>query len=639
MKNILPKIGLALLLSTSLYSCSKFDEINTSPTAANANQVQVEYFFNNSLIGAQQDPHIAERAFVIYWKTAGRQQFSTGIAGGTTNDGYSSDYWSYSSGWLNSINTGIQIGNDHITNGISKEYTANLIQISRIWRAYLLSELADNFGPIPIEAFTGTNPKTNSLKEVYYFLLDELKDATAKLNTSVVIPNDLKKYDAAYGFDYDKWTRYANSMRLRLSMRIAEVDPTKAKSEFEAAVATNKLLTGADQTFQVAEKPGWDALTGVMSREWNGQILSTTLNNLYLNLGGVKSEDQLGSDFHSAIKDENYAGKKMLGHYSTMNNDPSAGYFFDGLPYAIDPRAYKTFFIPGDITNSIWSNYPSWTTDASTTSVTFAPSTGYNTTAITANTKNTWSTINIGDNGAKGTANGIRSIQIGKVPGLAQNFRNSTNKRIFFANWETYFLLAEASLKGWNTGTTPQSAYENGVKANFTYWGVAEFATDYLASESYNRVGTSAKFTHTTEPGSSHSVTFVDGYTGNTGTASMPYPVNNIYKNGSVRNDALTKIITQKYIANMPWLPLEAWNDQRRLGLPFFENPSVENPLPNLPNLTSSNYTVNSVKNFPQRLPYPSSFREADGDEYASAVTLLGGPDNVLTPLWWAQQQ
>ncbi|MCI0920806.1 SusD/RagB family nutrient-binding outer membrane lipoprotein [Sphingobacterium rhinopitheci] len=635
MKNIFSKIALALAVSTSLYSCSKFDEINTPPTAANEDQVQIEYFFNNSLIGAQQDPHVAERAFIIYWKTVGRQHFTTGLAGGTANDGYSSDYWSYASSWLNHVNTGIQIANNQIEKGNGKEYTSNMIQISRIWRAYLMSELSDNFGPIPIDAFTGENPKANSVKEVYYFLFEELKDATSKINTSVAIPSNLSKFDAAYGFNYDKWISYANSMRLRLAMRLSEVDPAKAKAEFEEAVATNKLLLTQEQIFQVAEKPGWDALTGVMSRPWNGQILSTTLNNLYHNLGGIKSEDQLSTDFHSAIKDEDYAGKRMLGHYSSLNNDPSAGYFFDGLPYAIDPRAYKTFFIPGNVTSPI---YPSSYSQTLSTVMNFLPAEGFNTDTLKLDTKNTWSTLNIGDNGEKGTRNGIRSTQVGQIPGLSESFRSSTNKRVFFANWETYFLLAEASLKGWNTGTTAQAAYENGIKANFTYWGVSEFATDYLASESYNRVGTSVKFTHISEPGASHTVKYVDGYTGTTGTTSMPYPVNNIYQNGSVRNDALTKIITQKYIANMPWLPLESWNDQRRLGLPFFENPSVENPLPNLPNLTTSNYTISSIKNFPQRLPYPSTFREADGEEYNNAVTLLGGADNVLTPLWWAKQ-
>ena len=193
-------------------------------------------------------------------------------------------------------------------------------------------------------------------------------------------------------------------------------------------------------------------------------------------------------------------------------------------------------------------------------------------------------------------------MQVGKIPGLSQAFRGSTAKRVFFAGWESYFLLAEAALKGWSVGITAKDAYEAGIKSNFEYWGVSQHLTTYLASTSYNNVGTSVSFTHTTEPGNSHSMNYVDGYTGTAGTASIAYPANTIYKNGTVRNDALTKIITQKYIANMPWLPLEAWNDHRRLGLPFFENPAVENPLPNMPDLTKTNYMTNSVKFFPQRI-------------------------------------
>src|SRR5690606_22491949 len=575
MKTTLSKITLAVALAASLSSCSKFDEVNTSPTAATSDQVQVEYFLNNSIISAQQNPDVAERSFVLYWKTAARQHFTTGFAGGTYNDDWLNAYWNQSSSWLNHVNTAIQIANEKAANGSAQEYNENLIQVSRIWRAYLMSELADNFGSIPTNAFQGTNPEFNSTKDVYYFLLDELKDAVSKIDEAVVRTDKLKKLDPAYEYDWTNWIRYGNSMRLRLAMRIAEVDPAKAKTEFEDAVKGN-LIINADQTFKVAERPGWDALTGVMSREWNGQVLSATLNNLYLGLGGIKSEAQLASSFHSAIKPANYVGKRMLDHYSVKTNDPSAGYFFDGLPYSIDPRAYKTFYIPGDLNSPHWSNYPSWTEDAKTTEVTFGrdASQGGD---IKLDVKNTWSTAAIGDFGSKGSKNGVRAVQIGKIPGLSQTFRTSNSQRIFFASWETYFLLAEASLKGWSTGTTAQEAYEAGVKANFDYWGVSQYATAYLNSEDYNRAGTSVKFTHTTEPGASHTMTYVDGYTGATGTANIAYPVNTIYKNGTVKNDALTKIITQKYIANMPWLPLEAWSDHRRLGLPFFENPAVEN--------------------------------------------------------------
>ncbi len=644
MKTIISKMGIALMLSAGLSSCNKFEEINTSPTAANGDQVQIEYFLNGSITGAQMNPDVAERSFVLYWKTAARQHFTTGIAGGTHNDDWSKVYWEQVSKWLNNANTGIQVAEEQKAKGAGKEYTDNLIQVSRIWRAYLLSEAADMFGPLPIEAFQGVNPEFNSVKDVYYYMLAELTDASEKLNNTIKVPGDIEKFDRVYKFDFTKWQKYANSMRLRLAMRLSEVDTEKAKTEFEAAIATGKLITDPTDNYTVKEAAGWNDLSGVMSREWNSQVLSATLNNLYLGLGGIKSTDQLDASFHSAIKDADYIGKRYLNHYSVMTNDPSAGYWLDGLPNTIDPRAYQTFFIPGDFTGTTFSNYPSYTSDAVTTATKLVvgkddDEEGANeSNDIKLDAKNTWNTFAIGDWGAKGTLNKAKTVLIGKAPGLSKEFRLSNNSRIFFANWETYFLMAEATVRGWNTGTTAQVAYENGVKANFDYWKVGQFASTYLSSESYNRVGTSVKFTHTTEPGNSHTMKFIDGYTGTAGTAVIPYPTNDLYKAGTVKNDQLTKIITQKYIANMPWLPLESWNDQRRLGLPFFENPAIENSLTNLPDLNSGNYKTSNIKFFPQRIPYPSSLRESDGVGYAKATELLNGKDIVLTPLWWAKK-
>lgn len=644
MKTIISKISLALLISTGFASCSKFEEINTSPTAANGDQVQIEYFINGSITGAQMNPDVAERSFVLYWKTAARQHFTTGISGGSYNDEWSGVYWSQISKWLNNTNTGIQVAEEQKAKGAGKEYTDNLIQVSRIWRAYLLSEASDLFGPLPIEAFQGINPEFNSVKDVYEYMLVELKDASEKLDPAIKIPGDIEKFDRVYKFDFAKWQKYANSMRLRLAMRLSEVDPAKAKTEFEAAIATNNLITTAADNFTVKEADGWNDLAGVMSREWNSQVLSTTLNNMYIGLGGIKSNEQLGAAFQSAIKENDYIGKRYLNHYSVMTNDPSAGYWLDGLPNTIDPRAYKAFFIPGDLTGSTFSNFPSYTTDAITTTTKLVigkdddDKDANESNDIKLDAKYTWNTFAIGDWAAKGTLNKAKTTLVGKVPGLSKEFRLSNSSRIFFASWETYFLMAEAAVRGWNTGTSAQTAYENGVKANFEYWKVEQFATQYLASESYNRLGTSAKFSHTAEPGSSHTMKYIDGYTGTAGTANIEYPVNNLYKSGSVKNDILTKIITQKYIANMPWLPLESWNDQRRLGLPFFENPAIENTLTNLPDLNSGNYKTSNIKFFPQRIPYPSSLRESDPNGYDKAKELLGGTDAVLTPLWWAKQ-
>lgn len=446
-------------------------------------------------------------------------------------------------------------------------------------------------------------------------------------------------------------------MRLRLAMRLSEVDPGKAKTEFEEA-ATGELITDASQIFEVAEKPGWDNLTGVMSREWNPGRLSATLKNLYTGLGGITSDDQLADKFNPYIKAADYVGIKYANHFTSKTNDPTAPYWLDGLPNMIDPRAYKTFIIPGDFSRGVynsanettafndpnfpdgWSgnanfnSYPSWDQSAVTTVHTL---TDANSNVVaTVDAKFTYNAYTGGDWGAIGSANNVRADG-GCIPRMANQFRNSTNKRIFFAPWETYFLLAEAAVRGWTVPMSGQAAYEEGIRKSFEYWGVESFLGAYLSSSTYNRCGTSVSWTHTTEPAATYSMNYVDGYTNTPGVVNISYPTNNLYSSGNVKNDLLTKIITQKYIAQVPWQPLEAWNDFRRLGLPFLENPAIENTLPNLPALNPGNYMTSNVSFFPQRLKYPSSLRNSNEAGYNEAVALLGGPDEVLTPLWWAK--
>ncbi|PTX18055.1 SusD-like starch-binding protein associating with outer membrane [Pontibacter mucosus] len=634
MKNILKKSWVLMATGLLLTSCNDFEEINVSPVAANADQVQVEYFINNSIISAQMNPDVAERSFILYWKVAAHYQEGGTLSAGGYNDGWTSAYYNQVASWLNAANTAIEIANGHISSGNTQPYTNNLLQVARIWRAYLMSEMSDNFGPIPINAFQGENPEFSDVKSVYYFTLEELKDASAKLDASVETNDRLRKLDPAYAYNWDSWKKYANSLRLRLAMRLSEVDPAKAQSEFEAAAASSELILSMGDVFKVQERPGWDALSGVMSREWNAQFLSQTLFNTYFNLGGVESRNLLGGSFHSAIKPADWLGQRFENHFATKTNNPSAGYWFNGLPHAIDPRAYESFIIPGDFSNPNFSNYPSWTTDARNTKRQLLDDNGNVLKEIDAT--NTWNSTTNGSWGAKGAKNRLYTYS-GTIPRMSHEFRTSQSQRVFFGPWETYFLIAEAALRGWSTPMGAKDAYEAGIASSFEYWNLP--MQSYLSSEEYNRNGTSVSWDHTAEPPATQQMQFENGYTGEAGQTAFKYPDNHLYKNGTVKNDHLTKIITQKYISQFPWLPLEAWNDHRRLGLPFFENPAVENPLPNLQALNSSNYMESRVEFFPQRLRYPSSLINTNPAGYDQAVGALGGPDAVSTPLWWAQKK
>ena len=652
MNQIIKKSALYITGGLLLFSsCKKITDINTDPTQANADQVQVEYFINNSIVHAQMNPGVSERAFILYWTAAGHQISDADgatFSWGGYSDEWISEYYSNQSDALNYINSAIDVANQQITAGTQKEYTNNLMQVSRIWRAYLLSEMSDNFGPLPISGFQGVNPDFVDVKSVYYYILDELKDANSKLDLSTTV-TDISSEDPAYGFDFAKWQAYGNSLRMRLAMRLSEVDAAKAQSEFEDA-AKGSLLTDQSQIFQVQEGPDWNDLSGMYTRGWYQLPEAVTFNNLVVNLGSITSAAQIPSiisdpSSQSAaianIKPATYAGEYYPVQLTTKTNNPFAPYWLNGLPNTIDPRAYQIYYMPG---NSSDKSFPTrgYVTDNTTGYVNALDGSKIK----TIDAAFTWNPTPDGNWGTKGgVVNTLFQAQnIGSAtsmtPSLKNQYRNNSDykpERVFFGPWETYFLLAEGAERGWSSPVSAQSAYETGISKSFEYWGLSQYAGAYTASTDYNRDGTSVSWTHTTEPGSSHSITYVDGITGASGTANIAYPVNNLYKGGSVRNDHLTKIITQKFIAQTPWLPLETWSDHRRLGLPFFENVILEGPIQTLPALTSGNYMTSSQSFLPQRMKYPSSLQNSNANGYKQAVAALGGPDDVLTPIWWAQ--
>lgn len=648
------KLFLGLGFCAGLVSCSDFDEVNTNPTAAGEEYVKPQYALNNSIGQAQMNPGTAERVVVYNWASAARicGEMSFLNVGRYSDDYTSAYYYPDLSSSIKNATLAITAVENQLeaatTTAHEKEFFPNVKQFARIWRAYLISEFVDNFGPYPIESFLGENPVFNSEKDDYEFILKELKEAAAAINTSVLPVEAEGKCDPFDNVKYDpvKWQKYANSLRMRLAMRLSNIDKATAQAEFENAAKGNKILT-ADDMFAVKENDGWDVFSGVYTRSFDDQVLSSTVANLLTNLGGIKVTEQR-SDLASYVKPANYLGIKYDRHYVANTDNPTKQYWLDGMPENLDPRALKIFCLPDDENAE---NYIDKYNDR--TAKDFVLYTVYengnpipnkdNPGEIKIDATRCWNGYPAGSRGGwSPTLAYNQLVTNGYGPGctlpmLGKDYCKGKS-RIFFAAWETYFLLAEASLYGWNTGTTAKEAYENGIKASFEYFGVSEYVNDYLNSTNYNRVGTSVKFDHTTEP-TAEQMTYVDGYSKEQKTVTYEYPTASKTLYGKALNDHLTKIITQKFIAQTPYLVLEMWSDFRRLGLPFFEIPANESSMTgsDMVNVWNPNSWKDGQKweFYPQRMRYPSSLENADPEGYKQAVELLGGSDNIITPLWW----
>lgn len=648
------KLFLGLGFCAGLVSCSDFDEVNTNPTAAGEEYVKPQYALNNSIGQAQMNPGTAERIVVYNWASAARicGEMSFLNVGRYSDDYTSSYYYPELSASIKNATLAITAVENQLeaatTTAHEKEFFPNVKQFARIWRAYLISEFVDNFGPYPIESFLGENPVFNSEKDDYEFILKELKEAAAAINTSVLPVEAEGKCDPFDNVKYDpvKWQKYANSLRMRLAMRLSNIDKATAQAEFEDAAKGNKILT-ADDMFAVKENDGWDVFSGVYTRSFDDQVLSSTVANLLTNLGGIKVTEQR-SDLASYVKPANYLGIKYDRHYVANTDNPTKQYWLDGMPENLDPRALKIFCLPDDenaenyidkYNDRTAKDFVLYTVDENGNPIPNKDNPG----EIKIDATRCWNGYPAGSRGGwSPTLAYNQLVTNGYGPGctlpmLGKDYCKGKS-RIFFAAWETYFLLAEASLYGWNTGTTAKEAYENGIKASFEYFGVSEYVNDYLNSTNYNRVGTSVQFDHTTEP-TAEQMTYVDGYSKEQKTVTYEYPTASKTLYGKALNDHLTKIITQKFIAQTPYLVLEMWSDFRRLGLPFFEIPANESSMTgsDMVNVWNPNSWKDGQKweFYPQRMRYPSSLENADPEGYKQAVELLGGSDNIITPLWW----
>ena len=141
----------------------------------------------------------------------------------------------------------------------ASERTGNPVPaaIAEIIKVAAMHRIADTYGPIPYSQIgVGGNTLTpyDSLEDIYARFFEELNTAIAILSrpenqVSSLVPAP----DYVYGGDVTKWVKFANSLKLRLAMRVAYADRELAQRMAEEAVADEGLLIVSN-----AENAAWN---------------------------------------------------------------------------------------------------------------------------------------------------------------------------------------------------------------------------------------------------------------------------------------------------------------------------------------------------------------------------------------------
>ncbi len=113
----------------------------------------------------------------------------------------------------------------------------NELALGKIVKVATMHQLADYYGPIAYSHYGELTNLYDPLEEVYAQFFTELDESIATLealaSTGAKI---LSEYDFVYGGDVVKWVKFANSLRLRLAMRVSYADPTLAQTEAEKSI-------------------------------------------------------------------------------------------------------------------------------------------------------------------------------------------------------------------------------------------------------------------------------------------------------------------------------------------------------------------------------------------------------------------
>lgn len=146
-----------------------------------------------------------------------------------------------------------------------KEEAEVFVQAAKVVLYDQTSQMVDLWGDIPFSEAGSLNassslvyPKFDAAEEIYSTITEDLEKIAAYFGDATLSPSaqtQFAKQDILLFGDIEKWQRYANSLRLRLLMRVSFVDEAKSKEEVMKILHDNAKYPLLDESVYT---PGTD---------------------------------------------------------------------------------------------------------------------------------------------------------------------------------------------------------------------------------------------------------------------------------------------------------------------------------------------------------------------------------------------
>jgi len=319
-----------VLLAVGVTACHKdLSDLNTNPKAAT--DVPAEPLFANAqknLADILTTPNVNNNIFEFitqYWAATTYPQESRYDLG---NRNIPQNWWTILyRDVLRDLNESIRLLNEQepITD-IQITTRQNKLAVAKVVRVHAWSVLVNTFGDIPYTEALDigvTTPKYDDQQTIYYALLDSLDAAIAQLDDT---GESFGSSDLIYHGDVSQWVKFANSLKLRLAMVIADVDPGKAKGMVEEA-APHVFTSNADNAVfnYLSAPPNTNPIwTNLVQSNRNDFVPANTLVNQMNNLDDPRREAFFTLDPNGKYSGGIYGAGNTFANFSHVSEEITA---------------------------------------------------------------------------------------------------------------------------------------------------------------------------------------------------------------------------------------------------------------------------------------------------------------------------
>lgn len=412
----------------------------------------------------------------------------------------------------------------------------NIHSMARILRVQLALRLTDYYGDIPYsEAGLGyyesnLKPKYDTQEFIYHDFLKELKEAANAFDSS----QPTSQYDLFYQGDLLKWKKYANSLRLRIAMRLIKVEPERAQQEAEDAIRSGVFTSNDDICYVKYEN--------VQSSTFGKSKGNGVANFLYGNNAEAGSEIWLSTEFIRMLEDTNDPRLLLCGE--VFLNDMSRT---DITAKVREKRScYAAMGTPAQ--RYSYNQNPDYPRD------------------------NLGITIEVNGRSTEVTLKDSRLRPSKYITAFDSPY-------IYISYAEVEFLIAEAANRGWDVEGDDESHYKKAVTAAMQQWSLFGATIDQSQIDAYmtanpftpndaiNQINTQLWIIHFLDPLETWSNWRRSGYpklvfhnyepsknqSNGTFPRRMPYPIEEQLKNRTNYNEAVARIGIDDWTMRVWW--------------------------------------------------------------------------------------